>query len=362
MPRILTCPQGHQWELPSNGPAPATGQEAACPVCGTILAGDSPAPIPAIFPQTQTLTRCPQPAAVTESAASPPAPGGYEILEELGRGGMGVVYKARQVALNRLVALKTILAAEHAGPEQRARFRTEAEAVARLRHPNIVQIHEVGEQGGRPFLSLEFIEGGSLAARLDGTPWPAAEAAQLIEALARAIHAAHQQGIVHRDLKPANILLSLVPGLLSFAEEHGQGTTDEGQRAIPKITDFGLAKLLDGEPGVSTPGGLTVSGAVLGTPSYMAPEQAEGKSGKVGPLADQYALGAILYELLTGRPPFRGATLLETLAQVCGQEPVPPHLLQPRVPRDLETVCLKCLQKEPHKRYPSAHDLADDLR
>jgi hypothetical protein len=276
--------------------------------------------------------------AKTLPAAGPPAlphaVPGYEVLGELGRGGMGVVYQARHLQLNRLVALKMILAGSHAGPEELARFRTEAEAVARLQHPNIVQIYEVGEHEGRPYFSLEFCPGGSLDKELAGTPLQPREAAALAERLTRAVAAAHKKGIVHRDLKPANVLLA--------------------ENGVPKITDFGLAKRLDGA-------GQTASGAILGTPSYMAPEQAEGKRA-VGPAADVYALGAILYELLTGRPPFRAATALDTLLQVVGGEPVPVRQLQPKVPRDLETICHKCLQKEPSKRYGSAADLAEDLR
>jgi hypothetical protein len=249
---------------------------------------------------------------------------------------MGVVYKARQVSLNRAVALKMILAGSHAGPAERTRFKAEAEAVAKLQHPNIVAVYEVGEHDGHPFLSLEFCPGGSLDKKLQGTPLAAAEAARLAECLARAMHFAHQKGVVHRDLKPANILL--------------------GENDTPKITDFGLAKMLD------TGAGQTVSGAVLGTPSYMAPEQARGKSKTVGPAADVYALGAILYELLTGRPPFRGETSLDTLSRVMNEEPAPPRRLNPGVPRDLEAICRKCLEKQPGQRYSSALELADDLR
>ncbi len=279
----------------------------------------------------------PHHAGLTLSAASPAAPTvpGYEILGVLGRGGMGVVYKARQVKLGRLVALKMVLAGAHAGPAELARFRTEAEAVAQLQHPNIVQIHEVGEHTGLPYFSLEFVEGGSLARRLKGTPLPARQAAQLVAALAGAMHAAHQRGIVHRDLKPGNVLL-----------------TADG---IPKITDFGLAKRLD------APEGMTQTGAVMGTPSYMAPEQALGKTHEIGPAADIYALGAILYELLTGRPPFRSETPWDTILLAAQGDPVPPSTLQPRVPRDLETICLKCLAREPQKRFATARALADDL-
>jgi serine/threonine-protein kinase len=262
------------------------------------------------------------------------APAGYEVLGELGRGGMGVVYKARQTRLGRLVALKMILSGAHAGPEELARFRTEAEAIARLQHPHIVQVFEVGEHQGRPFLVLEFCPGGGLDRRLGGTPLPAQDAARLAEALARAMSVAHRAGIVHRDLKPANVLLG-----------------DDGG---PKITDFGLARKLDAA-------GPTRTGAVVGTPSYMAPEQAAGRVHDIGPWTDVYALGAVLYELLTGRPPFRAESALDTVLQVLEREPVPPRLLNPAVPRDLELICLKCLQKDPHKRYPSAEALADDL-
>jgi len=260
---------------------------------------------------------------------------GYEVLGELGRGAFGVVYQARQLALKRLVALKMILSGSHAGADQLARFRVEAEAVARLQHPNIVQIYEVGEQEGRPFFSLEFVDGGTLDKKLARTPLPAREAAQLLEVLAQAMHAAHQCGIIHRDLKPANVLL-----------------TKAGQL---KITDFGLAKQLDAAVG------QTASGVIMGTPSYMAPEQALGESKKIGPAADVYALGAMLYEFLTGRPPFKGATPMDTLLQVTQDEPVPPSRLQPKVPRDLETICLKCLEKELAKRYGSAGELAEEL-
>src|SRR5262249_19128079 len=261
-------------------------------------------------------------------AADYPRINGHVILGELGRGGMGVVYKARQTALNRLVALKMLLAGGHAGTEPLKRFHTEAEAVARLVHPNIVHIYEVGEQDGLPYFSLEFVDEGSLAKKLAGRPQPARDAAELVETLARAMHHAHQHGIMHRDLKPANVLL-----------------TSQG---VPKITDFGLAKRLE------TDSSQTRSGALVGTPSYMAPEQARGNVREVGPLADVYALGAFLYESLTGRPPFLGSTALDTMEQVRSQEPVPPSHLQPKVSSDLETICLKCLQKEAKKRYASA--------
>jgi len=261
---------------------------------------------------------------------------GYEVLGELGRGGMGVVYQAQHRALKRTVALKMMLAAGHAGAAERARFRAEAEAVARLQHPNIVLIHEVGEADGHPYCALEFVAGGSLKQKLAGKPQPPKEAARLVEVLAQAMQLAHSRNVVHRDLKPANVLLA-----------------DDG---TPKVTDFGLARQLDSDSG------QTQSGAVMGTPSYMAPEQASGHAHAAGPAADVYALGAILYECLTGRPPFRGASMADTLEQVRHQEPLQPSRLQPKVPDDLETVCLKCLRKEPERRYASAEALAEDLR
>ncbi|HEV3145055.1 MAG TPA: serine/threonine-protein kinase, partial [Gemmataceae bacterium] len=271
---------------------------------------------------------------------------------------MGVVYKARQVGLCRLVAIKMILSGEHAGGQDRERFRTEAEAIARLQHPNIVQIYEIGDHNGTPFVVLEFCDGGSLTQKLRGTPLPAGEAAELTEALARGMQHAHQHGIIHRDLKPGNILL------LSDKETRRQGDKESSlspclpvslSAMTPKITDFGLAKKLDRAQG------QTKTGAIMGTPSYMSPEQASGRK-DIGPATDSYSLGAILYECLTGRPPFRAATELDTIFQVLEHEPVPPHLLNHHVPHDLQTVCMKCLQKDPSKRYTSAGELADDLQ
>jgi serine/threonine protein kinase len=293
--------------------------------------------------------------------------GGYEIVGELGRGGMGVVFKAWQTQLKRFVALKMILARAHAGPAELARFRREAEAVARLQHPNIVQVYEIGEQDGCPYLTLEYVAGGSLAEHLDGRSLAPEPAARLVETLARAVHYAHQRGIIHRDLKPANILLDCrlpIADCRLKEEETGVPSSSIGNRQSAignlKITDFGLAKRIDDAP-VSTRGNLTGTGSILGSPSYMAPEQAIGQSKAIGPAADIYALGAILYEVLTGRPPFVGATLLETLEKVRSEDPVPPRSLQPGVPADLETICLQCLQKDPGRRYASAHDLANDL-
>jgi WD40 repeat protein len=362
---LFICRQGHQWQPEANGPS-ATAQRIACPQCGAAaepVRPGGPPPLPAAaVPTASYHAQPPTPAPLAEAQTVPPrrpppqtidlptvppdakppafegadVPG-YEILGVLGRGGMGVVYKARQISLKRLVALKMILAGSHAGPADLARFRVEAEAVARLQHPNIVQIYEVGEAGGLPYFSLEYVNGGSLAKELAGAPLRARQAAELVDTLARAVHHAHRREIVHRDLKPANVLL-----------------TRGGE---PKITDFGLAKQLEAEGDH-----LTRSGAIMGTPSYMAPEQAEGKTKRIGPATDIYALGAILYECLTGRPPFKAQTPLDTILQVVSEEPVPPRILQRKVPRDLETICLKCLEKKAEQRYASARALADDLR
>jgi eukaryotic-like serine/threonine-protein kinase len=273
-------------------------------------------------------------------------PAGYEILGEIGRGGMAVVYKARQLDLNRVVAVKVLRSGGLLRDEDAARVRREAEAVARLQHPHVVQIHEVGEWDGEPFLALEYVPGGTLADALtagqrQGTVGvPATAAAGLVETLARAVHYAHEQGIVHRDLKPANVLLAPAPA---------------GPFAHPKVADFGLAVTTDLDSSISQ------SAALVGTPCYMAPEQAAGRRAAVGPRTDVYALGGILYELLTGRPPFQGATVLETLDLVRHADPVRPRRLRPRVPADVETICLKCLAKEPARRYESADALAADL-
>jgi len=292
-------------------------------------------------PQPPTRSLQEPPAGSTLDSANPPSPAapaglvpGYQILEVLGRGGMGIVYKARQFSLKRLVALKMILAGSQAEPPEVARFLKEAEIIAQLKHPNVVEIYDLGTFEDRPFFSLELLEGGSLSARLKAEPQPPREAAQLIETLARAIQAAHDRGIVHRDLKPANVLLT------------ADGT--------PKITDFGLARWGTSE--------ITATGTVMGTPSYMAPEQTEGRSQQIGPATDVWALGVILYQLLTGRQPFTGDSHLATMRRICSEEPEPLRQLCPTVPQALEAVVQRCLRKRPEERYPSAAALADDLQ
>ena len=305
--------------------------------------GDAPTLRPSSSGEAPTLRSTPADPNATvlgapgpgESARPAPLITGYEILGELGRGGMGVVYKARHIGLNRIVALKMILSGAHAGAEELQRFRMEGEAVAQLAHPGIVQVFEIGEHEGRPFFTLEFVDGGALTDRLKSGPLNTGDAARVLETLSRTMHAAHLKKIIHRDLKPANVLL-----------------TREG---APKITDFGLAKRLDSAEG------LTASGAIMGTPAYMAPEQARGQIREIGPRTDVYALGAILYELLTGRAPFRGATSIELLQQVADVAPQKPRSFSSNVDPALEAICLKCLEKNPDDRYPSAELLAADL-
>jgi serine/threonine-protein kinase len=291
------------------------------------------ADLDALFPPSDAPKTLP-PGAWQETAL--PRIPGYEVEAVLGRGGMGIVFRARHLRLNRPVALKMMLAGTYAGRREQERFQREAETVAGLHHQNIVQIYDVGDIEGQPYFTMEVVDGGSLPHRLAGTPQPARQAAELVATLAGAVHAAHECGIIHRDLKPANVLLT------------ADGT--------PKISDFGLARRLEAD------NSLSISGARVGTPSYMAPEQAAGQSGFVGRPTDVYALGAILYEMLTGRPPFRAESTSETERQVIAEDPVPPSRLNARVPRDLETICLKCLHKDPHCRYATAAALADDVQ
>lgn len=286
-------------------------------------------------PQLAGETRLPHEQAPTAPAELPATMGEYEVLGELGRGGMGVVYKARHRTLHRFAALKMILAGRYAGPEHRRRLLAEAESIARLQHPNVVQIFDTGTYDGHLYLALEYVDGTTLAGKLAGAPMEPEKAARTVAVIARAVHAAHECGVIHRDLKPSNVLLT--------------------RSGDPKVTDFGLAKR------VGEDSGETVAGDILGTPSYMAPEQAAGQSHDATAAADIYALGAILYETLAGRPPFRAASLVQTLDQVRHDDPVPLRRLQPRTPRDLETICLKCLHKQPERRYRTAAELADEL-
>ncbi|NBY03172.1 MAG: serine/threonine-protein kinase, partial [Planctomycetes bacterium] len=260
---------------------------------------------------------------------------GYDILGELGRGGMGVVYRAKQRGLGRMVALKMILGGANVNPEDVARFELEARAVGSMTHPNIVQVYEVSEFNGAPFFSLEFVDGGPLDSKLKSEPQPAEWCAKMMLQLSRGMAYAHSKQIIHRDLKPANVLV-----------------TKDG---IGKIADFGLAKKMDADDG------KTRAGSIMGTPSYMPPEQASGETADIGPLADIYSLGAMFYEFLTGKPPFRGTTLLQTLEDVRNKEPIAPNVLVASVPLDLQTICLKCLEKDKAKRYPTADELADDI-
>jgi serine/threonine-protein kinase len=261
----------------------------------------------------------------------PELPLNYEFLGEIAQGWTFAIYKVRDRRFNRVMALKTLATEEAASPAVLQHLLFEARVQASLEHPNIVELHQVSEFGGRPYLHMEFVEGGSLADRLDGTPWPVRQAAQLAESVARALQAVHQTGIVHRDIVPSHILLMR-----------------DGQ---PKITGFGSAARV----------GQEANGAIMGTPSYISPEQALGK-GQVNPTTDMYSLGAVLYELLTGRPPFREETVMKTILRVVNDKPVPIRRLKPDVPRDLETICLTCLAKQPCHRYSTAEALADDLR
>lgn len=332
---LLLCPTCHK-TIEVGEETPPT----ACSSCGAPYVqfhGETITTIRDGSDETHTYVAAKRPASDSQGAGTGlTCFGDYELLHEIARGGMGVVFKARQISLNRIVALKTIRSGELAGEHEIQRFHAESEAVAQLDHPNIVPIYEVGEAAGLHFFSMCFIEGRGLDARLKDGPLPPKEAAQLVHTIAEAIQYAHDKGIVHRDLKPANVLID------------GDGT--------PRITDFGLAKNIAGDSG------MTATGQVLGTPSYMSPEQATGRTEEISSLADVYSLGAMLYALVTGRPPFQAANVMETLKQVCEAEPVPPRQLNPAVDRDLETISLKCLQKDSAKRYSSASELSQDLR
>src|SRR5438128_6276704 len=320
--------------------------DAACRKCGSPLGRFAPGPVCARCLLEAGLSDSAfdggisdgsEPYAVQRLAPSLGHFGHYELLEEIGHGGMGVVYRACDTALNRLVALKMILTGQFASQQEVKRFRAEAEAAARLDHPNIVPIYEVADQDGRPFYSMKFMEGGTLTKRLAASmsPFEPREAVLLLVKIARAVHHAHQRAILHRDLKPGNILLDA--------------------RGEPYVSDFGLAKWLDSADG------LTLSGAMLGSPNYMSPEQAAGQSERLTTASDTYSLGALLYQLLTGSPPFEAATPLATMKRVIEEEPRRPSALNSAVDRDLETICLKCLEKDPQVRYPSADALAEEL-
>lgn len=357
------CPEGHEWER--DGPELKSNfLRDYCPECGKTgfsITGSKAEQDPTcsantsekeragtgVFSGTELPPPDVEPPATSETPtvdlsgakARPVAHRlelpGYDVFGEVGRGGMGVVFKARHRKLKRFVALKVMLAGELVDVHDLERFNTEAQVLAKVQHPNIVQIYDTGIHNGQPFLALEYVPGHNLAQQLS-TPWTAEESARLLETLARAIHVAHQAGVVHRDLKPSNVLLT--------------------QDGLVKITDFGIAKMLNSSEN------LTRTGGFIGTPEHVAPEQARGENDAIGPATDVYSLGTILYECLTGRPPFKGATPMATLEQVAEREPVPPARLQPLVPRDLDTICLKCLEKEQSRRYQTAEELAEDLR
>jgi hypothetical protein len=338
----------HLGTMPAGNLDALAAHLETCPRCEEALRRLDPTIDPVLaglrnpVPTVERLTK-PDPGETTPGAAlaaDRPTLPGYEILSRLGRGAMGVVYEGRHLRLNRPVAVKRLLTVEG---RELGRATTEAQALAHLQHPNIVQIYEVLEHNGGLYLVLELVEGGSLEAKLHGQPQSPRETAALVETVARAVHEAHARGIVHRDLKPANILLD-------------SRTTSAGGLGTPKIADFGVAKRLAADSG------QTREGDVVGTPAYMAPEQATGTLDQIGPATDVYSLGVILYEMLTGRVPLQGPNATATLVAVRNQEPLPPRQLQPYLPPDLDAICMKCLRKDPHKRYPSALDLADDVR
>jgi serine/threonine protein kinase len=328
MDTIRICNQCRQ-------PLPQDAPEGLCPHCLARVALDSE-------PASKPVAKGPPGEPAATITISPEAFvrvryfGDYELQEEIARGGMGVVWKARQSSLNRTVAVKMILAGKLAGEAEVQRFHREAEAAANLQHPNIVAIHEVGEHDGQHYYSMDYVEGRDLGALVrESGPLPPARAAECLKTIAEAVHFAHQRGTLHRDLKPQNVLMDAA--------------------GVPRITDFGLAKFIERDDS------LTKTGATMGIPSYMPPEQAAGHLDQVGPHSDVYSLGAILYELLTGRPPFRAETAVATMRLVMESDPVPPRKLNPDVPLDLETICVKCLEKNPVRRYPSANALAEEL-
>ena len=324
-----TSPEGKPPSTVAEAPTIAPTSPPTFPIPG--LATPSVDEDSTVAPRDPATVDLGSAGAVQPDDSSPPRVryfGDYEIVRELARGGMGVVFLARQVSLNRPVALKMILAGQLANDTDVKRFYTEAEAAANLDHPGIVPIYEVGQHEGQHYFSMGFVEGQSLSQRLAEGPLPPREAAELMVKVAEAIEYAHRRGVIHRDLKPGNILLD--------------------RNGHPRITDFGLAKKLEGDSG------LTGSGQIMGTPSYMPPEQAGGNRGEVGPAADVYALGATLYALATGRPPFQAASAMDTVLMLLSEEPVPPRRLNASIPRDLETIVLKCLEKDPRRRYGSA--------
>jgi len=386
------------FEVAASEPAGSAATDTDAPTLPPTMASQ-PADASAL-PPTQASGREPAEGAEADAEIVPPPGtkvryfGDYELLEEIARGGMGVVHKARQVSLNRIVALKMILTGQLAGEDDVKRFHAEAEAAANLDHPGIVPIFEVGCHAGQHYFSMGYVEGQSLAEPLRDGPLAPRQAAELVRQVAEAVQYAHDHGVIHRDLKPANVLLHKDEGGRMKDEggrmkDEGGRRKDEGGRMKneggrmknegqssakssssfiphpsslqhpssfqPRITDFGLAKQVEADSN------LTASGQVLGTPSFMPPEQASGKLDQVGPQSDVYALGAILYACLTGRPPFQAASPVDTLMQVMDQEPAAPRQLNHGVPRDLDTICLKCLEKEPRRRYASAQALADDL-
>src|SRR5215471_12569959 len=320
--------------------SPATEPSRKCARCGAVLKGWTSASVCWRCMMQSSASAQPEAggseAAPESSTAAGLRFGDYLLEQEIAHGGMGVVYRARQLSLGRTVAVKLLLLGRYSSAESVERFRREAQSAAALRHPNIVAIHEIGEHEGQQFFSMDYVEGQNLAEAVRAGPLEPRRSAEVVAAIAQAIHFAHEQGVLHRDLKPSNVLL----------DAFGQ----------VRITDFGLAKKLGGSSD------LTLTGQVLGTPNYLSPEQAIGKQAALGPASDVYSIGALMYELLTGRPPFLSNSLQETLLRIQNDEPVSPRALNPALHRDLETICLKCLQKEPERRYGSAHELAMDIK